>query len=60
MHRRALIGSAAAASLLAGASRAQAFPSKQLRFLVGFAAGGGGGRPAATRSKAELDDDIPF
>src|SRR5436309_3736576 len=42
MHRRALIGSAAAASLLPGRSRAQTFPSKQLRFLVGFAAGGGG------------------
>ena len=42
MHRRTLIGSAAAASLLPGASRAQAFPSKQVRLLVGFAAGGGG------------------
>src|SRR3954466_3731994 len=42
MRRRALIGSAAAASLLPGASHAQAFQSKQLRFLVGFAAGGGG------------------
>jgi tripartite-type tricarboxylate transporter receptor subunit TctC len=42
MYRRALIGSAAAAGLLPGASRAQGFPSKQLRVLVGFAAGGGG------------------
>src|SRR6059058_1566999 len=42
MYRRSLIGSAAAAGLLPGASRAQAFPSKQLRLLVGFAAGGGG------------------
>jgi len=42
MYRRSLIGSAAAAGLLPGASRAQSFPSKQLRLLVGFAAGGGG------------------
>ena len=46
MYRRALMGSAAAASLLPGllpgAARAQSFPSKQLRVLVGFAAGGGG------------------
>jgi tripartite-type tricarboxylate transporter receptor subunit TctC len=42
MYRRALIRSAAAASLLPGASRAQGFPSKQIRLLVGFAAGGGG------------------
>jgi tripartite-type tricarboxylate transporter receptor subunit TctC len=43
MYRRSLIGSAAAAGLLPGAARAQSFPSKQLRLLVGFAAGGGGG-----------------
>ena len=46
MYRRSLIGSAAAAGLLPGlvpgAGWAQAFPSKQLRLLVGFAAGGGG------------------
>ena len=42
MYRRSLIGSAAAAGLLPGAARAQSFPSKQLRLLVGFAAGGGG------------------
>jgi len=42
MYRRSLIGCAAAASLLPAAGRAQAFPSKQLRLLVGFAAGGGG------------------
>lgn len=42
MYRRSLIGSAAAAGLLPGAARAQSFPSKQLRILVGFAAGGGG------------------
>jgi tripartite-type tricarboxylate transporter receptor subunit TctC len=42
MYRRSLIGSAAAAGLLPGAARAQPFPSKQLRLLVGFAAGGGG------------------
>ena len=42
MYRRALIGSAAAAGLLPVAGRAQSFPSKQLRILVGFAAGGGG------------------
>ncbi len=42
MYRRSLIGSAAAASLLPRASRAQSFPSKQVRILVGFAAGGGG------------------
>jgi tripartite-type tricarboxylate transporter receptor subunit TctC len=41
MHRRSLIGSAAAAGLLPVAARAQAFPSKQLRLLVGAAAGGG-------------------
>jgi tripartite-type tricarboxylate transporter receptor subunit TctC len=41
MHRRSLIRSAAAAGLLPGASRAQSFPSKQLRLLVGAAAGGG-------------------
>jgi tripartite-type tricarboxylate transporter receptor subunit TctC len=42
MYRRTLIGSAVAAGLLPGVARAQAFPSKQLRLLVGFAAGGGG------------------
>ena len=42
MYRRSLIGSAAAAGLLPRASRAQSFPSKQVRILVGFAAGGGG------------------
>jgi tripartite-type tricarboxylate transporter receptor subunit TctC len=42
MHRRSLIGSAAAAALAPAVSRAQSFPSKQLRLLVGFAAGGGG------------------
>jgi tripartite-type tricarboxylate transporter receptor subunit TctC len=42
MHRRTLIGSAAAAGLLPAVSRAQPFPSKQLRLIVGFAAGGGG------------------
>jgi methylase of polypeptide subunit release factors len=42
MYRRSLIGSAATAGLLPGAARAQPFPSKQLRLLVGFAAGGGG------------------
>jgi tripartite-type tricarboxylate transporter receptor subunit TctC len=42
MHRRSLIGAAASAALLPAASRAQPFPSKQLRLIVGFAAGGGG------------------
>ena len=42
MHRRSLIRSAAAVGLLPGLARAQSFPSKQLRLLVGFAAGGGG------------------
>src|SRR5262245_55258318 len=42
MHRRSLIGSAVAAVLAPAVSRAQSFPSKQLRLLVGFAAGGGG------------------
>ncbi|MEI7871881.1 MAG: tripartite tricarboxylate transporter substrate binding protein [Alphaproteobacteria bacterium] len=51
MYRRSLIGSAAAAGLLpallpaegrAQSFPSQAFPSKQLRLLVGFAAGGGG------------------
>jgi tripartite-type tricarboxylate transporter receptor subunit TctC len=39
--RRSLIRSAAAAGLLPGAARARSFPSKQLRLLVGAAAGGG-------------------
>lgn len=43
MYRRSLIGTAAAAAgLLPVVGRAQTFPSKQLRLLVGFAAGGGG------------------
>ena len=46
MHRRSLIGAAASAALLPAVGRAQsqssAFPSKQLRLIVGFAAGGGG------------------
>jgi tripartite-type tricarboxylate transporter receptor subunit TctC len=42
MYRRSLISSAAAAGLLPTVGRAQTFPSKQLRILVGFAAGGGG------------------
>lgn len=42
MYRRSLIGSAAAAGLLSTVAQAQSFPSKQLRVLVGFAAGGGG------------------
>lgn len=42
MHRRSLIGAAASAALLPAVSRAQTFPSKQLRLFVGFAAGGGG------------------
>ena len=42
ISRRSLIGSVAAASALPQAGRAQSFPSKQLRLIVGFAAGGGG------------------
>jgi tripartite-type tricarboxylate transporter receptor subunit TctC len=42
MHRRSLILLAAAAGLAPAAGRAQSFPSKQIRLLVGFAAGGGG------------------
>lgn len=42
MHRRSLISAALATALLPAASRAQSFPSKQLRVIVGFAAGGGG------------------
>lgn len=42
MRRRSLILSAAAAGLSPGVIRAQSFPSKQIRLLVGFAAGGGG------------------
>jgi len=41
MHRRSLIRSAAAATLLPGAVRAQSFPSKQLRILVATPPGGG-------------------
>ena len=41
MYRRSLIGAAAAAGLLPASTRAQSFPSKQLRVLVGAAAGGG-------------------
>jgi len=41
MYRRSLMRSAAAAGLLPGTARAQPFPSKQLRLLVGAAAGGG-------------------
>ncbi|HEV3489202.1 MAG TPA: tripartite tricarboxylate transporter substrate-binding protein [Reyranella sp.] len=41
MYRRSLIRSAAAAGLLPSAARAQSFPSRQLRLLVGAAAGGG-------------------
>ena len=41
MYRRSLIRAAAAAGLLPGAGRAQSFPSKQLRLLVGAAPGGG-------------------
>ena len=46
MYRRTLIRSAAVAGLLPSVARAQSqsssFPSKQLRLIVGFAAGGGG------------------
>lgn len=41
MYRRSLIRSAAAAGLLPTESRAQSFPSKQIRIVVGAAAGGG-------------------
>ena len=41
MHRRALIRSAAAVTLLPNLARAQSFPSKQLRILVGTPPGGG-------------------
>src|SRR5258708_4052287 len=41
MYRRSLMRSATAAGLLPGAARAQSFPSKQLRLLVGAAAGRG-------------------
>ena len=45
MHRRSLIGAAASAALLPAVGRSQSqsssFPSKQLRLIVGFAAGGG-------------------
>lgn len=41
MHRRSLILSAAASGLLPAASQAQSFPSKQIRLIVGAAAGGG-------------------
>ena len=42
MYRRAFISSAAAFGLAAPPARAQSFPSRQLRLLVGFAPGGGG------------------
>ncbi len=43
MYRRSLIGAAASAAPVAGVSAARSpFPSKQLRLIVGFAAGGGG------------------
>ena len=41
MHRRSLIRSAAAVTLLPSLARAQQFPSKQLRILVGTPPGGG-------------------
>ncbi|MFO1158741.1 MAG: tripartite tricarboxylate transporter substrate binding protein [Reyranellaceae bacterium] len=42
MHRRTFISAAAAAGFSPAVGRAQSFPSKQLRLIVGFAAGGGG------------------
>ncbi len=42
MHRRSLLAGLALAGLVPAAARAQAFPSKQIRILVGFAPGGGG------------------
>lgn len=42
MLRRSLIASAGAVALAPALVRAQTFPSKQVRILVGFAAGGGG------------------
>ncbi|MBM3620450.1 MAG: tripartite tricarboxylate transporter substrate binding protein [Alphaproteobacteria bacterium] len=42
MRRRTLIVSAAAGLAMPVVGRAQPFPSKQLRLIVGFAAGGGG------------------
>jgi tripartite-type tricarboxylate transporter receptor subunit TctC len=42
MHRRSLLAGVAVAGLVPAAGRAQAFPSKQIRILVGFAPGGGG------------------
>ena len=42
MFRRSLIASASAAAIAPANVTAQAFPSRQLRLLVGFAAGGGG------------------
>jgi len=41
VYRRSLIRTATAAGLVPAASRAQSVPSKQLRLLVGAAAGGG-------------------
>jgi tripartite-type tricarboxylate transporter receptor subunit TctC len=41
MHRRLLIRSAAAVTLLPGLARAQPFPARQLRILVGTPPGGG-------------------
>ena len=42
MHRRSLLAGLALAGLVPAAAPAQAFPSKQIRILVGFAPGGGG------------------
>ena len=42
LFRRSLIAAAPGALLAPAILRAQTFPSKQLRLLVGFAAGGGG------------------
>jgi len=42
MRRRWLLASASAAAAMPAVGRAQSFPSKQIRLLVGFAPGGGG------------------